>query len=40
MKKQILTLMIASISLLGYAQVGVGTTKPETTLDALVDIQN
>lgn len=35
MKKQILTLMIASISLIGYAQVGVGTVDPETTLDVV-----
>jgi hypothetical protein len=33
MKKQLLTLMIASISLIGYAQVGIGTSTPETTLD-------
>jgi hypothetical protein len=35
MKKQILTLMIASISLIGYSQVGVGTVDPETTLDVV-----
>jgi hypothetical protein len=35
MKKQILTLMVAAISITGFAQVGVGTADPKTTLDVV-----
>jgi hypothetical protein len=35
MKKQILTLMVAAISITGFAQVGVGTANPDSTLDVV-----
>tara|TARA_B110000285_G_C15094184_1_gene600912 strand:+ start:441 stop:1019 length:579 start_codon:yes stop_codon:yes gene_type:complete len=35
MKKQILTLIIASLSFVGYAQVGVGTSNPTLTLEVV-----
>ena len=35
MKKQILTLVIASLSFVGYAQVGVGTSNPTITFEVV-----
>ena len=35
MKKYILTIMLFSLGFAGYAQVGIGTANPQTTLDVV-----